>query len=102
MSKPTRAQYTLEFKQEAVLPVGSGQPIGTAAGAISIDGGWGLPVDFQGFGIERPHRFKPMCTRSGCPATPSRTQMSVCHNSRRNGSERQYIARHEWPLFWRY
>ncbi len=39
MSKQTRSQDTLEFKQEAVRPVRSGQPIPTAAGAISVDGG---------------------------------------------------------------
>jgi transposase len=36
MSKQVRAQYTLEFKQEAVRLVRSGQPIATAAVGLGI------------------------------------------------------------------
>ncbi len=36
MSKQVRAQYTLEFKQEAVRLARSGQPIATAAVGLGI------------------------------------------------------------------
>lgn len=36
MSKQVRAQYTLEFKQEAVRLVRSGQSIATASGSLGI------------------------------------------------------------------